>query len=164
MTSTFGNVHTGEDICRAVENAACCSYEGLVSFKDGRPPIQGAIWVNDSYHPDKDFGVMVVEDHLTSKVVGVDYDEVASIALGGPFGPPPEPQFSADGKPFHNGYCWQESGDICQELGYCTNPDCVDPTADQEARKKHNLPSGYYCGARIKTMTCPGCGHTANLT
>jgi hypothetical protein len=65
--------------------------------------------------------------------------------------------------PFHNGYCWQYPGEIIEEFGYCKNPDCVDPEADQETRSKYKLPSGKYWGSSIKSTTCT-CGWRVSLT
>lgn len=86
MTNAYGNPITGEEakIEEAVNLGAEGGYDGIVTFKDGRPPLEGAIWVNAQRH-EKDFAIEAEPDNLTS----VSYGEVASIQLGSPLGPPP---------------------------------------------------------------------------
>lgn len=82
----------------------------------------------------------------------------------------PERVYSADGQPFYNGYCWQNSGVIVSEEGHCMNPDCVDPHAVRAEREDMQriyglsfVPMGKCWGNDTKRVRCT-CGWMVGLT
>lgn len=107
-------------------------------LKDGTV-VEGQVARHD---PNFEYSVETAEG-----VRGINWDEVTSLQVETsktlPY-PEPEPLRSEDGQPFHNGHCWQHSGDRCEEFGTCSS-------------------CGKYWGASIKITQCT-CGNSVSLT